>query len=486
MRAMRFPRRSDQVRVDTGQCTPWPSGGLLVGGAVRDLLRGAEPRDLDWLVVDPEAAARETAAAVGGSCFALDEARGHWRVVGDRSFDFAPPRLREAERRPEDGAPRTPPPGSGAAGEREPRMETAEADSRRREPSLRSVEVDLRARDLTINAMALRRDGSLIDPCGGFGDLRAKRIRMTSRESLLADAVRPLRAVRFAATLGFAMEPATASLVRASASAQARDPARRPAWERVRDELIAMMASPRAAAAFARLDESGLLDVYLAELARCRGVQQGGLHHADVLRHSIEALDRLLRVFPDADAALRWATLLHDVGKPDTAERLAQRRWTFHGHDALGRTMTLAALRRLRFPSDVVARAGALVRYHMLPLPRDERAARRFVHRRRELLPDLLRLMIADREAARGPLATEAGRRAYREALGQVLAIMSERPEPAPLMTGEDVMDLLDLAPGPRVGEALRLVAEAIAVGDVTDRPGAEALLRRYAEAQGW
>jgi len=215
-------------------------------------------------------------------------------------------------------------------------------------------------------------------------------------------------------------------------------------------------------------------------------VQQGGLHHADVLGHAIEALHRLLQGFPDADAALRWATLLHDVGKPETAERVAPRHWTFHGHDARGRELTLAALRRLRFPGDVAARAEELVRYHMLPLPRDERGARRFVHRRRDLLPDLLKLMIADREAARGPLASEAGRRAYREALGQVLAILAEAPAPAPLMTGADVMELLDLAPGPRVGEALRLVAEAVAVGDVVDRAGAETLLRRYAEAQGW
>ncbi|MFO7545748.1 MAG: HD domain-containing protein [Trueperaceae bacterium] len=444
---MRLPRRSDQVRVDTSQCTPWPSGGLLVGGAVRDLLLGASPRDLDWLVEDPESTAREVAAAVGGSFFALDTARGHWRVVrDDRSFDFAPPRSGEAV----------------------------------------SATDDLRARDLTINAMALRRDGALLDPCGGLDDLRAKRVRMTSPEAMAADAVRPLRAVRFAATLGFTMEARTDSLVRELAALQAREPSRLPAWERVRDELSAMMASPRAALAFALLDDVGLLDVYLPELARCRGVQQGGLHHTDVLGHAIEALHQLLRGFPDADAALRWATLLHDVGKPDTAERVAARRWTFYGHDARGRDLTLAALRRLRFPSDMAARAGGLVRYHMLPLPRDERGARRFVHRRRDLLPDLLKLMIADREAARGPLATAAGRRAYREALGQVLAMMAETPAPNPLLTGMDVMELLGLAPGPRVGEALRLVAEAVAVGDVVDRAGAEALLRRYAEAQGW
>jgi len=126
------------------------------------------------------------------------------------------------------------------------------------------------------------------------------------------------------------------------------------------------------------------------------------------------------------------------------------------------------------------------VRYHMLPLPRGERAARRFVHRRRELLPDLLKLMIADREAARGPLSSAAGRNAYRVALGEVIGLLSEEAPPRPLLSGNDVMDLLSLAPGPRVGEVLALIAEARALGDVNDADEACALAMRYAKAQGW
>lgn len=434
---------------------------------MRDLLLGETPRDLDWLVADPEAAAHQVASAVGGSAFALDVERGHWRVVEGkatarpgRSFDFAPLRALHAAAPAPDG------------------VEPADAQT--------ALDADLWARDLTINAMAARPDGAVIDPTGGSADLRAARVRMTSEASMAADAVRPLRAVRFAATLGFRMEPRTVATVRQLASRQAEDHRDLPAWERVRDELSAIMASPRAAAAFARLHDVGLLAVYLPELARCSGVEQGGLHHLDVLAHSLEALHQLVHGFPDADPTLRWATLLHDVGKPSSAVHVQARRWTFHGHDAAGRELTLTALRRLRFPSETAERAASLVRYHMLPLPRDERGARRFVHRRRELLPDLLKLMIADREAARGPLANEAARRAYREALGQVIAILDEAPAAAPLLSGKDVMALLGLEPGPRVGEAVRLVAEAAAVGDVRSREDAEALLRRYAAAQGW
>jgi poly(A) polymerase len=174
------------------------------------------------------------------------------------------------------------------------------------------------------------------------------------------------------------------------------------------------------------------------------------------------------------------------VGKPACREREPGGRWRFHGHAERGAELAERALQRLRYDRATVARTAELVRRHMLPLPRDEREARRFVHRRRELLPDLLKLMIADREAARGRLASAAGRRRYREALGQVLALLAEAPPEPPPLDGREVMDELGIGPGPRVGEALRFLAEARAVGDVTDREEARAALRRYAAAHGW
>src|SRR5690606_32875774 len=102
------------------------------------------------------------------------------------------------------------------------------------------------------------------------------------------------------------------------------------------------------------------------------------------------ALERLALGFPDASSELRLAVLLHDVGKPATAAPVTGTRITFHGHAQLGSVMARRALRRLRFGSDTVARVGELVRLHMQPLPSDERGARRFVHRHRPLLPDLL------------------------------------------------------------------------------------------------
>jgi poly(A) polymerase len=265
-----------------------------------------------------------------------------------------------------------------------------------------------------------------------------------------------------------------------------------PAPERIGAEFDDTLATPVAGRAFAALEEVGLLALALPELAAGRGVEQGGLHHLDVLDHQLEALQRLVDAFPDADLALRWATLLHDVGKPSTRtpggvlEGGLRLRARFHGHDRVGAEMAEEALRRLRRPRALAARVRELVTAHMRPLPEDERAAQRFVHRLRPLLPDLLRLMLADREAARGRAASATARRRYRERVGLVLAALEQAPPLAPLIDGRDVMAALGLGPGPHVGTILAAVAEARAVGDVRDRDDALAYAERMAQAAGW
>lgn len=436
--------RRSPARISMTQFTPIPEGGYLVGGALRDALLERPFTDIDWLVMDPERAARAAADTLKGSVFPLDEARGHWRVVaGDVVRDFI-------------------------------RLED-------------SLETDLRARDFSVNALAADAGGNLFDPLGGRRDLERRVLRMVARENLFKDPLRPLRGVRLAVALGFRVEADTLAAVKAHAAAQLAGAEPLPAPERVSEELGKMLMMPGAARAVELLGEVRLLDVYLPELARARGVGQGGFHHLDVLEHSTEALRQLLLGFPEADLALRWATLLHDVGKPDTKTfDESGRYYHFYGHDRLGAELTQTLLMRLRQPSRLVERSSALVRRHMLPLPKSAREARRFVHRRRELLPDLLKLMIADREAARGPMSSEASRRGYRMALSRVLAIMNEPPPKAPLLDGRAVMELLELPPGPRIGEAVRFLREAEAVGDVSTEEEAVRALKHYAERQRW
>ncbi len=425
------------------------AGGLLVGGAVRDALLGRDPIDLDWLVTDPEAAARRLAARVGGALVALDPERGYWRVVhGEATWDLSAPLHGD-------------------------------------------LDADLRRRDVTINALAWRPGtAEVVDPTGGRADLRARRVRLTSPHTLREDPLRAWRVVRIAAQLGFRIARDTRDQVRAAAATLASGGWPRPAPERVGAELDLVLATSVAGRAVRALDDLGLLALDLPELVAGRGLRQGPLHHLDVLDHQVEALQRLVDAFPEADVALRWATLLHDVGKPPsheagsvTADALVVRD-RFHGHDAVGAELTATALERLRRPRAVAARAAALVAAHMRPLPSDERSARRFVHRLRPLLPDLLRLMVADREAARGRAAHAGARRGYRERVGRVLAVLDEAPPPAPLVTGHDVMAAFGLPPGPVVGELLAGVAEARALGEVGDREAALAYAARMLEAR--
>ena len=432
------------------QFTPVPVDGVLVGGALRDALLGRIFNDLDWLVPDPEAAARAAADTLNGSAFPLDEARGHWRVVSGYE-------------------------------DREEVRDYIRLDT--------DLEINLKNRDFTVNALAATADGIVLDPLGGRADLRRKHLTMVSPRAFQDDPLRTLRGVRLSTELGFELTGETREALEHCVREQLAGELPFPALERVRDELDKIILSPRAGHGFQMLHDTGLLELYLPELAKAGGVTQGGFHHLDVLGHSLEALNQLVQGFPDAGMALRWATLLHDVGKPDTKiydETGAY--YHFYGHDKLGAKLTKSILTRLRQPAVLIKHAVGLVRYHMVQLPKTAKSARRFVHRRRELLPDLLRLMIADREAARGPLSSEASRQSYRLALARIVALLEATPSPPPpLMTGREVMTLLNLTEGPRVGAAVRFLKEAEAVGDVTTRRGGGAgVLKQYAVKQGW
>ncbi|WP_135229423.1 HDIG domain-containing metalloprotein [Deinococcus fonticola] len=417
---------------------PFPAGGLLVGGAARDVLRGVTPRDFDWAVPDPRNAAQVLAAQRQGSAFPLDLQRGYWRVhlAEGEQHDFVP----------------------------------LPAD----------VTADLLRRDFTLNALALTGDGRLLDPAGGQRDLKARRLRMVSASNLRADPLRAWRAARFATTLNFTLELETERVVRQVAQEVAAGTLPMPAWERVRDEMQALLAHQDAAPGVQRLEGLGLLALTLPELREGQGVGHGGFHHLDVYAHNLEALHQLLARTPDAPLPLRWATLLHDVGKPRTQARDPDTgRLTFHGHDKVGAAMTGAMLERLKLSSADTRHAAKLVAAHMVPLPATPQEARRFVHRRRDLLPDLLRLMLADREAARGPQSTPASRHAYALGLERVLEALEEQPErsPPPLLSGSEIMALLHLPPGPRVGVAARQLAEAAALREVTTPDEARAYL---------
>lgn len=258
-------------------------------------------------------------------------------------------------------------------------------------------------------------------------------------------------------------------------------------WPLLGQKLNLIMAQDQAAYGIYLLKETELLESLLPELAQNRALIQGGLHHLDVLDHSLETLRQLLVFKPEASLALRWACLLHDCGKAASYARDDFGQISFLGHDKLGESLSKQLLTRLQIAETEQAYIAKLVRYHMLPLAKNSKEAERFVRKRQALLPDLLYLMIADREAARGPLASAASRRAYRIAIARVINALEppKIPNP-PLLRGDEVMSLLHISPGPLIAKALKFLEHAEAAGDIKTKEEAEKALLHYAKHQGW
>jgi putative nucleotidyltransferase with HDIG domain len=238
------------------------------------------------------------------------------------------------------------------------------------------LEEDLSRRDFTINGMAVDpRTGEVVDPSGGLADLDAGLIRAIGDPitRFTEDGLRPLRAVRFAARFGFAIDPATLAAIPATLARF-----RLVSAERIRDEFTKILVSDRAGEGVLRLDETGLLAEFLPELSSCKDVGQGGPHRYDVFRHLVAACDAA-----PPDTVIRLAALLHDIGKPAKKTEGADGALTFYGHDIESARLAAEALRRLKYPNSVVDDVVLLVRHHMFDYSDEwtDAAVRRFVSR---------------------------------------------------------------------------------------------------------
>ena len=404
----------------------------LVGGCLRDLLRGEEPVDWDVATAAPPEAVHDLFA-------------GSWWTNRYGTVTI---------------------PGARPVQVTTYRTEWGYRDRRRPDDVIfhGSLTDDLARRDFTINAIAWLpsglaadaegdTDGGLVDPSGGIDDLRAGIVRAVGdpEARLAEDALRILRAVRFSARFGFAIEPATEAALATAAPLAATLSA-----ERVRDELLRLLADPaiRPSIAFARWEELGLLGTLLPELAALRGVAQEKPMAGDALDHSLRAADEL----SPADPVLRVAGLLHDVGKASTAAD-----GHFIGHERVGATLAAAVMRRLRFGAPEVTRVERVVRHHMFGYQPEwtDAAVRRFIRRVGiGTLEDLFALRLAD-NAASGVSEPDVGgldelrRRTDGErdapAVGRGLAV-----------DGHDLQRALDLPPGPAIGRVLDRLTEAV------------------------
>ena len=322
-----------------------------------------------------------------------------------------------------------------------------------------TVEEDLSRRDFTINAMAMTLDGAIVDPYGGQADIKAGIVRAVGDpdERFAEDALRMMRAIRFATSLDFSIEDATLKAVTARASEIAAI-----SVERVRDELIKIIDSPRAADGIQLLEDVGLLKFIIPELREGIGVEQNLHHIYTVWEHNLRSLGYVAQKgysFP-----VRMAALLHDVAKPRT-KRGEGHHCTFYAHDAVGAKMSRAILDRLKFPHDISDRVVPLVRYHMFYYNVGEVTAasvrRLLANIGLEHVDDLLKLREGDRIGSGTPKAVPYKLRHLKYMIDKVShdAISVKMLS----VSGTDIMTELGVEPGPKIGLILNtLLAEVL------------------------
>ncbi len=480
----------------------------VVGGLIRDWLLGRETADID-IVLDADAleVVPRLADDMGGKFVPLDKENRVARIVLTDNEPSADPGWWEVDF-------------STCAG---------------------SIEQDLARRDFTVDAMAVElgrmvdylqslapldsrkkyeasgTPPGLVDPFHGVRDLRRRVLRVVSEDVFTADAARLLRAVRLATELEFVVDEPVETLIQRDSHLIAGV-----AGERVRDELLRLLATPQTERVLLYLDKLGLLTAVFPEVAGMKGVGQPEEHHWDVFYHSLKvvaAVDFLLRqgTWEYASAAvlsavpwsavlaqhfemgvsrgstrmqlLKLAALLHDIAKPQTRAVVEGGRVRFLGHALEGAVIVTNTLERLRFSGREVKLVETLVRHHLRPTQMSQeglpshRAVYRYFRDTGEAGIDVLFLSLADHLATRGPDLDMANWREHAGVVEYVLSRYFARENvvrPPKLVDGHDLINIFAMKPGPEIGVILEVVREAQAAGELSSREDALSFIKDY------
>lgn len=468
----------------------------LVGGAVRDMLLTRPVHDYDFaLPGDALETSRKIANRLEAAYFPLDVERQTARVIytdeqGVRNvLDFAA----------------------------------------YRGPDLNS---DLRDRDFTINAMALdiRSPQELLDPLGGAADLRAKKLRACTSSSFTDDPVRVLRAIRMAAKMGLHIQPETRQWMRAAVPGLADI-----SPERLRDELLRILGGKQPHTSIRALEMLGVLPYVFPEIPALAGVTQSPPHVKDVWSHTLDTLRVLEGITnklssshdPDASGNLMLGVmsmrlgryreqisahlqtelvterplrsllfltaLYHDVAKPQTRSVEEDGRIRYFNHDEVGAEIITQRAEAFRLSNTEIERLATIIRHHMRPsfLSHSEggpskRAIYRFFRDTGEAGVDICLLSLADVWATYGPTLPQERWEGQVDTVRTLLDAWWENPQkqvyPPALISGHDLINDLELEPGPVIGETLEAVREAQAEGEVSSREEALIFVRKYLE----
>ena len=447
-------------------------GAHVVGGAVRDRLIDRETYDLDVSVPgDAARAADRLAAATGGRAFPLHAELGILRVVTDHG-----------------------------------NVDVARFQGR-------TLDDDIDRRDFTINALAVPLAAwrgrawrmAIVDRHGGVADIRRKVLSPVSKKIFTEDPLRLLRAFRIGAELGFTLSPAALALIRKHKAL-----ARKPAAERLREEMLKTFSTPRAHAALALMDKAGVLDVIFPNAKPLRKTAPRYYGKGGVLKHTLDSV----RLFEDVEASLRswfprsatkikaylaaptsgysmsahckWALLLHDIGKPKTA-KMIDGRLRFFEHEHVGADMVEKLSAIFRWSSDEQSRYARLVRHHMRPgnLAMHPEAGDKAYHRFfRDLAGDavaMLLVSLADHLTYLTPAQLKKRSSAHELTTIKMISrfySQTSRVLPERILTGHDIMKALSLKPSPIIGRLLTESIEAQVEGKVRNKQEAIEHLR--------
>jgi len=332
----------------------------------------------------------------------------------------------------------------------------------------KSLTGDLKRRDFTINAMAIgpkktkdnyKKGGNivLVDPHDGQEDLKNKTLRCVGnpQERFQEDALRILRAIRLATKLGFKIEKKTLAALKENAPLL-----KHIAGERIREELFKIILDKNVDRAFELMKKTKVLDQILPELTKGYGMMQKGHHIYDVWQHSILAV----KYCPSSDPVVKLATLLHDVGKPIVMKEINGER-TFYNHEVVGAAIARKIGQRLKLSRKDLDRLVRLVRWHQFSVSekQTDKAIRRFIRRvGKENIADMLDLRTGDRLGSGAKITswrTEKFKKRLIEVQKQPFSVTDLK------INGHDVMKILKISPGPKVGQILEEIFKKVEEG---------------------
>lgn len=440
----------------------------LVGGPVRDALRGQHSSDLD---LTTNARPEQITALLSGWADAIWDVGAAFGTIGarkgDNKFEITTYR---ADKYQKDS--------------RKPDVQFGD-----------SLIEDLRRRDFTVNAMAVTLPGlKFVDPFGGIDDLVARTLRTpaTATESFDDDPLRMMRAARFASQLGFTVADDVIAAMRSMADRISIVSA-----ERVRDEIIKLVLGDHPRLGLELLVHTGLADLVLPELPKLALEIDEHHRHKDVYQHTLTVLEQAIDLershepVSEPDFVLRFASLMHDIGKPKTRRFEEGGGVSFHHHEVVGAKLTEKRMKALRFSNEEIEQVCTLVGLHLRfhgygSGEWTDSAVRRYVRDAGDQLSRLHKLTRADC-TTRNKKKAEALAKTY-DHLEERIARLAEEEELAairPDLDGNQIMEILGVGPGPLVGKAYQYLLEYRLDNGPVSKETATELLRSWWREQG-